>query len=120
VGSDNIIKIFAFDLRETPLLIIEFKGETLTDVCWVGDNPNYIAVLTAEGSVHLYNLADTIERPAETIQIPKISLDHLESILSSVVQHSIIVVSRLGNIWQLALSSNMQDDRFLLDKVYTS
>lgn len=119
VGSDNIVKLFHFENRENPLVLVEIKGETIADVCWVPLNPNFILIAAAEGNLYLYDLADTIEKPYEIVPVQKNPLDTIQSVSISAAQNRIVVLSRMGNLWQFELSSAIFDDRFVLDKIYT-
>lgn len=119
VGSDNVVKVFHFDSTENPALIIEVK-EDLADACWLPQNPNFVAVASAEGHVFLYNLSDTIEKPFETIPVPKIPLDQVLSVAVSESQHSLVVISKMGFVWQFSLSTEIFDEKFLLDRIYTT
>lgn len=118
-GSDNIVKVFNFDNKDNPIVMLEVKGETLVDLCWLPQNPNLILVATAEGNAYIYDLADTIEKPLEVITIQKNPVDQIVAVCISSSQNSIVVFSKMGYLWQFALSSAIFDDRFVLDKVYT-
>lgn len=119
VGSDNLIKIYHYDNKDHPLLVVECTDEVVTDCCFVEDCYNIIALCTAEGSVRIFNLAESIEKPKETIVIPKTGLDSLTAIKSSLSQRALAVVSKLGGLWILSLGGDLKDDQFLLDKIYT-
>lgn len=119
VGSDNVVKVFQFDSTENPALIIEVKEE-LADACWLPQNPNFLAIATAEGHVLLYNLSETIEKPFEAIPVPKIPLDHVVSVAVSESQHTLVVISKMGYVWQFSLSTEIFGEKFLLDRIYTT
>lgn len=102
------------------MIVIETTDETLVDACWIHENPNLIALCTAEGSVRVYNLADSAEKPKDAIAIPKTGLDSLIAIKSSSSQHALIIVSKFSGIWSLSIGGDLHDDTFLLDKIYTA
>lgn len=118
-GRDNIVKVFNFDNKDNPIVVIEIRGETLIDVCWLPQNPNMILVGTAEGNVYLYDLGDSVDKPRETIAVQKNPLDRLTSICISPSQNAIVALSKKSGLWVFTLSSAVFDDRFVLDKVYT-
>lgn len=118
-GSDNIVKMFHYENKENPLIMVELKGETLADITWVPQNPNFMVAAAAEGNLYIYDLGDTIEKPRESINVPINSVDQIQSICVSGPQNSLVAISRLGNVWQFEISSALHDDRFMLDKVYT-
>lgn len=113
------MKVFSFDNKDNPVVMVEIKGEVLIDACWLPQNPNMIIAATAEGSVYLYDLGETIEKPMETIIVQKNPVDQISSVTVSTSQNSILVLSKMGYLWQFTLSSAIFDDRFVLDKIYT-
>ena len=100
--------------------MVEIKGETLVDICWLPQNPNLLLVATGEGNIYLYDLAESIEKPREAIAIQKNPVDELTSVCVSASQNAIIAFSKMGFFWQFTLSSAIFDDGFLLDKIYTA
>ncbi len=119
-GSDGLVKIYHFDNKDNAVIVIETTDETLVDACWIHENPNIVALCTAEGTVRLYDLADSAEKPRDTIVIPKTGLDTLVAIKSSGSQHALIVISKFSSIWSLSLGGDLEDDTFLLDKIYAA
>ena len=118
-GSDNLVKMFHHESRDHPLIVVEVLDETLVDCCFVADTFNYIAVCTAEGSVSIYNLSESIDRPVETVVVSKSGLDPVHSIKSSSTSRLLVVVSKSGCVSAISIGETIKDDRFLLDKVYT-
>lgn len=114
------MKVFSFDNTENPVLLIEFKGESLVDACWIPQNPNMIAAIDAEGTVRLYNLADTVEKPKEIVNLGKISSDEFVSIVASPSTNTLSVITGEGQVTSVSLGHDLANDTFVLDKVYVS
>ena len=102
------------------MLLIEFKGEVIVDSCWIPQNPNMIAVLESEGILRLYNLAETVEKPKDLINLPKSSAGGFLSIVASSSTNTISAITSDGEVVSVFLGQDLSDDRFLLDKVYVS
>ena len=101
------------------MLIIEIKDD-VSDASWLPQNPNYLSVVTAEGTILIYNLSDTIEKPVEVIPSQNTQLDHILSLSVSESQQSLVLISKMGVVSQFSLSSEIFDNRFMLDKTYTT
>ena len=118
-GSDNLVKIYHSESREHPLIVVEVLDETLVDCCFVADTFNHIAVCTAEGSLSLYNLAASVDKPVETVVVGKPGLDPIQSVRSSSTSRTLVTISKSGSLTAVSVGETIRDDRFLLDKVYT-
>lgn len=75
---------------------------------------------TSEGNIHIYNLADTIERPFEVVSIPKQEMDQVAGLVSNEAQNRLVVVTRFGHVLQFDLSPQLFGSGFSLDRIYSS
>lgn len=90
------------------------------DACWIPQNPNMIAVLESEGVLRLYNLAETVEKPKDLINIPKTSAGGFSSLVASASTNTVSAITIDGEVVSVLLGQDLSDDRFFLDKVYVS
>jgi hypothetical protein len=120
VGSDDVLKVFHYDAPDCPIVLIEFKEEHIVDATWLAESPNFIAIATSEGNIHIYNLADTIERPFEIVSVPKQEMDRVKGLASNEAQNRLVAITQMGHLFQFDLSPQLFDNRFSLDRIYSA
>lgn len=119
VGKDNFLRIYN-SKESNPIVLIEFKDEQVVSACWLFSNPNCVAVGTKEGSVYIYNLVKSIEKPVEKIEVSLGEGDEMKVMLISEKQDVLCILSLLGEFYVYDLKKDLEGARFELDLFYPS
>jgi len=116
-GEDGFINIYHYG-EASILLMLEIQSGTIADVSWLISNPNSILVATKEGLLQIYDLADSIDIPNESIEVILKETDEIASISIGDSQGMIAVVSRLGELSCFEIEVQGNGNEFLLDRIY--
>ena len=100
--------------------MLELQNQRVADAVWVTENPNSVMLVTKRGMVYIYDLSESIDKPAEEYELNIKETDSVVGIASSKNQGIYVFLTMNGTMLQFELGDNLKGNGFVLNSYYPS